>query len=171
MLNPGALLEGFVVEPPRLGAALELLGDAGRRDLLTLAACSEAVELELLTRWLDYLQFSAHERDIVAISSRWVTAAPLRNAQTPAQIASAARGAPLEAVALGGEENARRWIDELRFVELEIGGDDLINSGAAAGPAVGAALSYALDLTLDGEISGREQQLAAALEHLERDHA
>ena len=171
MLNPGALVEGFVAEPPRLGAALELLGDAGRRDLLTLAACSEAVELELLTRWLDYLQFSAHERDIVAISSRWVTAAPLRNAQTPAQIASAARGAPLEAVALGGEENARRWIDELRFVELEMGGDDLINSGVAAGPAVGAALSYALDRTLDGEISGREQQLAAALEYLERGHA
>jgi len=170
-LNPRALLEGFVTEPPRLEAALELLGDAGRRDLLTLAACSEAVELELLTRWLDYLQFSALERDIVAISSRWVTAAPLRNAQTPAQIASAARGAPLEAVALGGEENARRWLDELRFVELEIGGDDLIKSGVAAGPAVGAALSYALDRTLDGEISGREQQLAAALEYLERDDA
>ncbi|MEI7692811.1 MAG: hypothetical protein WCJ50_09870, partial [Actinomycetes bacterium] len=148
-----------------LEAALELLGDAGRRDLLTLSALSEGVELDLLTRWLDFLQFTASERDLVAIASRWVTAAPLRNAQTPAEIASAARGAPIEAVALGGGDNARRWIEELRFVELEIGGDELIAAGVEAGPAVGAALQYALSLTLDGEIAGAEQQLAAALGH------
>ena len=164
-LNAGALVEGFDTKPKRLDAALELLGDSGRRDLLTLSACSEGVELDLLTRWLDFLQFTSSERDLIAIASRWVTAAPLRNAQTPAEIASAARGAPIEAVALGGGDNARRWIEELRFVELEIGGDELIAAGVEAGPAVGAALPYALSLTLDGEIAGAEQQLAAALAH------
>ena len=163
-LNAGALLEGFTARPARLTQALDLIGDAGSAELLTLAACSEAVELDLLTRWLDFLQFSGRERDIVAVASRWVTAAPLRNAQTAAQIAAAAKGAPIEAVALGGGENARRWIDQLRFVELEISGDDLIAAGIEPGPAVGDALQHALDLTLDDQISGRAEQLAAALE-------
>ena len=164
-LNAGALVEGFITNPARLSAALELLGSAGRRDLLTLSACCEGVELDLLTRWLDFLQFTANERDLVAIASRWVTAAPLRNAQTPAEIAAAAQGAPLEAVALGGGDNARRWIDELRFVELAISGDDLITAGVDPGPAVGAALQHALNLTLNGEIGGPDQQLAAAVAH------
>ena len=163
-LNAGALLEGFIASPSRLPQALELLGDAGSPALLTLAACCEAVELSLLTRWLDFLQFSANERDVVAVSSRWVTAAPLRNAETPAQIAAAAKGAPIEAVALGGGENARLWIDQLRFVELEISGDDLTAAGIEPGPEVGAALQHALDLTLNGEVGGRAEQLAAALE-------
>jgi tRNA nucleotidyltransferase (CCA-adding enzyme) len=163
-LNAGALLEGFNARPARLPQALELIGDAGSPALLTLAACCEAVELTLLTRWLDFLQFSANERDIIAVSSRWVTAAPLRNAETPAQIAAAAKGAPIEAVALGGDENARLWIDQLRFIELEISGDDLIAAGLEPGPVVGAALQHALDLTLNGEVSGRDGQLAAALE-------
>lgn len=163
-LNQGSLLAGFTTRPARLTQALELIVGVGSAELLTLAACSEAVELDLLTRWLDFLQFSAKERDIVAVASRWVTAAPLRNAQTPAQIAAAARGAPIEAVALGGGENARQWIEELRFVTLEISGDDLITEGIEPGPGVGAALQYALDLTLDARINGRAEQLAAALE-------
>ena len=162
--NPAALPEGFCASPQGLGDALELLGEDGRGDLLTLAACCKGVELELLTRWLDYLGFTATERDLVAISSRWVTAAPLRNAQTPAQVAAAARGAPIEAVALCGGDNARRWIDELRYVALEISGDELLAAGATPGPAIGAGLQYALELTLDGEIAGAEQQLEAALE-------
>lgn len=163
-LNAGALLEGFTTRPARLGQALDLIGDAGSRELLTLAACCEAVELNLLTRWLDFLQFSGNEREIVAVASRWVTAEPLRNAQTPAEIAAAVKGAPIEAVALGGGENARLWIDQLRFVELDISGDDLIAAGIKPGRAVGVALQHALDLTLDGQVSGRSEQLTAALE-------
>lgn len=162
-LNPAALPAGFCPAPDGLDEALDLLGGEGRSELLTLAACCKGVELDLLTRWLDYLGFRADERDLVAISSRWVTAAPLRNAQTPAQIAAAASGAPIEAVALCGGDNARRWLEELRFVELEISGDDLLAAGAQPGPALGAGLSYALELTLNGEISGAHEQLEAAL--------
>lgn len=161
--NPAALPEGFCASPQGLSDALELLGEDGRGDLLTLAACCKGVELELLTRWLDYLGFTASDRDLVAIASRWVTAAPLRNAQTPAQVAAAARGAPIEAVALCGGENARRWIDELRYIELDITGDELLAAGATPGAAIGAGLQYALELTLDGKIAGAEQQLEAAL--------
>jgi tRNA nucleotidyltransferase (CCA-adding enzyme) len=164
-LNPGALPEGFCVAPPQLEEALELLGDEGRRDLLTLAACCKGVELDLLTRWLDYLGFSAHDRELVLVASRWVTGAPLRSAKSRAAIAAAARSAPLEAVALAGGDNAALWLDELRYVQLEISGDDLLTAGADPGPAIGDALEHALALTLNGEVAGREQQLGVALAH------
>ena len=64
--------------------------------------------------WLDDMGFVAAERDLVAAASRFSTGAPLRAARTNAEIARAARGAPVEAVALAGGENARRWLDELR---------------------------------------------------------
>ena len=162
-LNPGALPEGFTARPSGAAQALALLPDDGRRDLTTLAACTAGMELGLLVRWLDHLGFTAAERDLVSAASRWVTGAPLRAAATPAQIARAARGAPVEAVALAGGGNAQRWIEELRHVRLEITGDDLLAAGVPEGPQVGRRLRAALDRKLDGEIAGREAELAAAL--------
>ncbi len=162
-LNPGALPEGFTPRPAAAQQALALLPADGRRDLVTLAACTAGMELGLLVRWLDHLAFTAAERDLVAAASRWVTGAPLRAAVTPAQIANAARGAPVEAVALAGGNNARRWIDELRHVRLEISGDDLLAAGVPQGPQLGRRLRAALDRKLDGEIAGRDAELAAAL--------
>ena len=95
---------------------------------------------------------------------RYTMLAPLHAARTNAQIARAARGAPVEAVALAGGENARRWLDELRHVRLQITGDDLLAAGIPEGPEIGARLQRALDRKLDGEVSGREPELAAALE-------
>jgi hypothetical protein len=71
----------------------------------------------------------------------------------------------LEAVALAGGDNAALWLDELRYVQLEISGDDLLTAGADPGPAIGDALEHALALTLNGEVAGREQQLGVALAH------
>jgi tRNA nucleotidyltransferase (CCA-adding enzyme) len=68
----------------------------------------------------------------------------------------------LVARALGAE-----WLDryahELRLVELEINGDDLIAAGIPEGPAVGHGLEAALSGKLDGELSGREEELEIAL--------
>jgi tRNA nucleotidyltransferase (CCA-adding enzyme) len=163
-LNPRYLPDGFDPRPRGLAAALELLPPEGRADLLTLAACTAGMDARALLRWLDDMGFTAAERDLVAAASRVSTGAPLRAARTNAEIARAARGAPVEAVALAGGENARRWIDGLRRVRLEIGGDDLLAAGIPEGPAIGARLQRALDRKLDGEISGREEELAAALE-------
>jgi tRNA nucleotidyltransferase (CCA-adding enzyme) len=163
-LNPSYLPEGFEPRPRALPAALELLPDDGRADLLTLAACSAGMDASVLLRWLDEMGFTAADRDLVAAASRFVTGAPLRAARTNAEIARAARGAPVEAVALVGGENARRWLDELREVRLEINGDDLRAAGIPQGPEIGARLQRVLDRKLDGELSGREQELAAALE-------
>jgi tRNA nucleotidyltransferase (CCA-adding enzyme) len=61
-----------------------------------------------------------------------------------------------------------RWLDhyvaDWRHVRLEISGADLLEAGIAEGPAVGAGLGSALRAKLDGEIAGREEELARALE-------
>lgn len=49
-------------------------------------------------------------------------------------------------------------------VELEIDGNDLIAAGVPQGPAVGRGLRAARHKRLEGEIIGREQELAVALE-------
>jgi tRNA nucleotidyltransferase (CCA-adding enzyme) len=163
-LNERYLPDGFESRPRALAAALELLPDEGRADLLTLAACTAGMDARALLRWLDDMGFTAPERDLVAAASRFVTGAPLRAARTNAEVARAARGAPVEAVALAGGDNARRWLDDLRHVRLEIDGHDLLAAGVPEGPEIGARLQRALDRKLDGEASGREQELAAALE-------
>ena len=69
--------------------------------------------------------------------------------------------------ALGAE-----WLDDYmgvwRGVELEIDGADLIAAGVPEGPELGRGLAAALRRKLDGEVSGREGELAAALEAAQR---
>jgi tRNA nucleotidyltransferase (CCA-adding enzyme) len=135
----------------------------GRPDLLVLAAALVApVDEGRLQR----LAFTAAERAIVAASVR----APALDAapRAPSQLASALRGLPVEAVALAGARGvaapARRWLDDLRHVGLQITGDDLLAAGLDEGPALGRRLQAVLDLRLDGRLAGgREAELAAAL--------
>jgi tRNA nucleotidyltransferase (CCA-adding enzyme) len=49
-------------------------------------------------------------------------------------------------------------------VRLEINGDDLLAAGIPEGPEIGVRLQRTLDRKLDGELAGREQELAAALD-------
>jgi tRNA nucleotidyltransferase (CCA-adding enzyme) len=164
-LNPRLLPRGFTTRPPGVSDALALLPPDGRRDLVILAACVGAIPPAELLPWLHRLEFTAAERDIVAAGSRPSTWRPLREARTPSQIARAARGAPVEVVALAGGENARRWLQELRHVRLEINGRDLLAAGIPEGPEVGRRLQAALDRKLDGLLyGGREAELAAALD-------
>jgi tRNA nucleotidyltransferase (CCA-adding enzyme) len=160
----GLLPPGFA--PVRPDEALELLPPGeGRRDLVVLAASCAGMDARALLAWLDHMGFTASERDLVAASSRFVVGAPLRAASTPSEIARAARGAPIEAVALAGGDNARRWIDELRHVQLHITGDDLLAAGVPQGPEVGERLRRALERVLDGDVAPeRDAELAAALE-------
>jgi tRNA nucleotidyltransferase (CCA-adding enzyme) len=57
-----------------------------------------------------------------------------------------------------------RYLTSWSKVELEIDGADLIAAGVPQGPAVGRGLRAAKSRRLEGEIAGREQELAAALE-------
>ena len=91
----------------------------------------------------------------------------LRRARAASSIAAAVGRAPVEAVALAGAlgaaDNARRWIEQLRFVTLSIGGADLVAAGVPSGPAIGAGLRAALSAKLDGRVGDRDGELAVAL--------
>ncbi|HVS28047.1 MAG TPA: hypothetical protein VHE14_00730 [Solirubrobacteraceae bacterium] len=149
--------------------ALSLTPPDGRRGLVALAAVAQSVPAERLRAWIDRLEFEAPERD------RVIAAATLPMGLSESMRASSSRSAlaallapiPVEAVAiagaLGADDAARLWIDELRHVALEIDGDDLLAAGIAEGPEVGRALAAALARKLDGEAVGREQELRAAL--------
>lgn len=151
------------------GAGGLLPADGGRADLLCLAACCRRFDPDELQRWLDDLAFTAADRRRVVATA--LGAAPLARAlgaaAEPSAIAAAARAAPLEAVALAGalgaEEAARHWLEELRHVRLEIDGRDLAGAGVSEGPAVGRALQAALDAKLDGRAEDRDAELRVAL--------
>lgn len=163
-LNAALLPEGLDVAPARLDAAIALLDGEGRADLVTLAACCAPVDASVLVGWLIDMGFSSAESDVVAAGSRASTHAPLHNATHASEIARAARGVPVEVVALAGGENARRWLDDLRHVTLAITGDDLLAAGVPQGPEIGARLQEVLDGVLDGDVApGREAELNAAL--------
>ena len=164
-LNPRLLPPGFAVREAEARAALELLPPEGRGDLVVLAACTAGMGLPALPSWLDDLGFTAAERDVVAAASRAVTAAPLRAARTNAEIALAARGAPVEAVALAGGEGARRWLEDLRHVRLEITGADLLAAGVPQGPELGERLRRALEAKLEGGAPDRQAELRIALDY------
>ena len=118
-----------------------------------------------LLGWLHDLEFTSAERDVVAAGSRPRRGGRCTRRARPAEIARAARGVPVEIVALAGGDNARRWIEELRHVTLEIDGRDLLAAGVPEGPEIGRRLQLALDRKLDGTLEGggREAELAAAL--------
>ncbi|WP_354702055.1 A-adding tRNA nucleotidyltransferase [Paraconexibacter sp. AEG42_29] len=167
-LSDGLLVAGLDLEPAQLESTLALLDGIAdvpvRRDLVTLAACCRGTDAGALVDWLSALGLGPGELDIVAAGSRASTYSPLRRAQTPSQIARAASGAPLEVVALAGGDQARRWLEELRHVRLQITGADLLAAGVPQGPELGRRLQAALDARLDGLIdAGRDAELAVAL--------
>src|SRR5579884_4056552 len=144
----GALEPGFGLggEEALARRALELLPADGRPGRLALALAGRRLAPGALSALLARLAFPAAERDgIVAAAGRaGELAQRLGEAAGPAAIASAVDGAAPEAVALAGALGpgaaARRWLDELRHVRLEIGGDDLLLAGIPAGPAIGHGL-------------------------------
>jgi tRNA nucleotidyltransferase (CCA-adding enzyme) len=180
-------------DEPLMRAALELLPEDGRSDLLLLSALlANPTGAELRARdgedaggqrepalaaLLDRLAFPAADRDRVVAS---VIALPLlvrelAACSRPSELHALAQGVPVEGIALAGalgsqldgslRANAERWLSELRHVRLQINGDDLIAAGVAEGPEIGRLLRMLLDRRLDGELAeGREAELRAALE-------
>lgn len=166
-----ALHPRFGIEDAELGRrALELLPKDGRRDRLALAVASRGIPADELADLLDRLGFEAADRDaIVATATRAdAVAEALTAARRPSEIAAAAAGAVPELVALAGAlgpaDAAREWLGRLRDVRLEIDGHDLLEAGVPEGPAVGRGLAAALAAKLNGDVRGRDDELAVALE-------
>jgi tRNA nucleotidyltransferase (CCA-adding enzyme) len=165
-----AIAPGFGLEDPELAAAaIELLPADGRRDLLALAVAARGVEPHELEVRLDSLAFEAGDRDVIvaAATRAGAVAATLVGADASSEIAAVLRGSGPELAALAGAlgpaQQARRWIESLRGVELEIDGGDLLAAGIPEGPAIGRGLSAALAAKLDGRARGRDAELAEAL--------
>ena len=168
-----ALIPGLTA-PDRevLGRALELLPGDGDRTALVLAVAALGVASARLAHSLDALAFAAGPRDAIlaAVTRAPTVAEQLAAARRPSQIAAAAAGVPVEAVALAGalgdaeaRAAAQRWLGELRDVGLAIDGNDLVAAGVTPGPAIGAGLRAALSARLDGRARDRDEQLAEAL--------
>jgi tRNA nucleotidyltransferase (CCA-adding enzyme) len=160
--DPGAVLARLERKLPieldrgRLDAALAIAPPAADRSMLVLGACAHDAS------WLDTLELTARERTIALACMR----APIPESDRPSALWRAWHAAPIEAVAIAGARGApaRRWIEELRGVALEIDGDDLIAAGIAQGPEIGRRLERTLMRRLDGDVApGREPELADAL--------
>ena len=117
-----------------------------------------------------WMELAARDRAVLAAAVGSRGAAEELAAAHPARPSEAVRlaggASPLDLVlarALGAE-----WLDryvlEWRAVRLEIDGQDLIAAGVPEGPAVGRGLDEALRRKLDGELGGREEELAVALD-------
>ncbi len=175
----GALHPRLRLESDLARRALELLPDDGRPDLLLLAALALPLALRAdgdsraeVAALLDRLEFPAADRDRVAAAAAAVPRLidELPAAARPSRLRAVALRVPPEGIALAGAVSesaaapARRWLDDLRHVRLQITGDDLLAAGIPAGPEIGSRLETTLCRRLDGELDdGREAELAAAL--------
>lgn len=95
------------------------------------------------------------------------TALAATDPQRPSDGVDLARGRDPVALVLARALGATwldRYVGEWHDVSLEIDGGDLLAAGVPQGPALGRGLDAALRRKLDGEITGREQELAVALE-------
>ena len=168
VVHPGFLVDGRLVR-----TVLDLCPAEARGDLVALASTLLAVPSADVARRLGELGFPAAERQVVlSVHGR---ARPVSDVlgRVPdadgAALGELLGAESLETVAMAGAlagevgaANARRWLTELRHVEVLITGHDLTDEGLT-GPAVGRGLRAARAAALSGRAPDRERQLAAAL--------
>jgi tRNA nucleotidyltransferase (CCA-adding enzyme) len=90
-----------------------------------------------------------------------------RQPASPSQAVALAAGHGLLELLIAralGAEWLDQYVTEWRDVRLEIDGSDLVAAGVPEGPALGRGLQEALRRKLDGEIEGRDEELAVALD-------
>jgi tRNA nucleotidyltransferase (CCA-adding enzyme) len=166
-----ALHPAWRVMPERAASAMLACGETGADVALAVLAALMVPDAEALHPLLDHLALTRQERDTVAraaevgghLAHRLAPGLPdsrihdLLNCEPVETLAVAlAWGAPGEPVL--------RYLSDLRGARLEVTGDDLLAAGVPQSPAVGDALRETLRRKLDGEVSGREDELALALE-------
>jgi tRNA nucleotidyltransferase (CCA-adding enzyme) len=152
-------------------AALACSECGSDRALAALAALI-ARDPEALAPWVDSLGLTRSDRERVLAAARQAPGlvAPLRGDLPPSAVHALLRCEPPEtlglALALGAPARPiLRFVADLRSVQLEITGNDLVDAGVPSSPAIGRALDEVLRMKLDGELDGgREDELAAALE-------
>ena len=151
-------------------AALGSVETGADRALAVLAALVSSAPDEL-EPWIEDLNLGAAARDRVIRAARSAPrlAVALRETASASAVHALLRDEPAEALALAlalgaPSEPVLGYVHDLSRVRLEITGADLVAAGVPESPAVGRALQETLRRKLDGEVSGREDELAMALE-------
>jgi tRNA nucleotidyltransferase (CCA-adding enzyme) len=163
-------------EPERAAAAALGAADTGAERALAVLAALIVPDADALHPWLDRLSFTRHERERIAraASTGPHLAHTLERDMPDSQVHQLLHSEPLEALAVAlawgaPGEPVLRYVRDLRGAQLDVTGADLIAAGVAESPALGVALEETLRLKLDGKVSGREEELEAALEIARRE--
>ena len=171
-----ALYPCLLCDPDRAASAALGAAEVGADRALAVLAALIAPDADALHPWLDRLAFTRYERDRVARAAATGPhlAHALRADLPDSELHRMLHGEPLEAlaVALAWSAPGRailRYVSDLRGARLEVSGADLLAAGVPESPALGRALDETLRRKLDGEVSGREQELALALELAKED--
>jgi tRNA nucleotidyltransferase (CCA-adding enzyme) len=166
-----ALDSALEAEPELVASAALVAGEVGADRALAGLAALVSADPAALAGWVNGLGLTAPRRDAAlrAAASAPVLVRQLAADAAPSRLYDLLAGEPPEslalALALGAPpEPVLRWARELSRVQLEIAGHDLLEAGVEQGPAVGRGLSAALRRKLDGEISGRNEELQAAIQ-------
>ncbi|MCX8032812.1 MAG: CBS domain-containing protein [Thermoleophilia bacterium] len=146
---------------------------------LRLAAITRNMEHDELYVWLEDLKVrrsdSAVVRDSVILAPA-LAASLGREDMDEWEVFKTLRRAPAESLvfALGVTENQtareriRAYLTDLRYRSLSVTGDDLIALGMKKGPQVGRMLEKLRELRVRGIINGREAELEAARQLMEK---
>jgi tRNA nucleotidyltransferase (CCA-adding enzyme) len=132
--------------------------------------------------WLGRLRLRRSEQDLVAgavtlgplLAQRLGGTEPVAPSALFEQLSGQAVEVLLMAALLAPQDSPvadriETYLERIRDVRLEIGGEDLKQAGVPESPALGRALQQTLALKLDGFVSGRDEELRAALRILDED--
>jgi tRNA nucleotidyltransferase (CCA-adding enzyme) len=166
-----ALHPAWRVIPERAASAMLACGETGADRALAVLAALMVPDAEALHPLLDRLALTRHERDTVARAAEvgGHLAHRVSRGMPDSRLHDLLHGEPVESLAVAlawgaPGEPVLRYLTDLRDARLLVTGDDLIAAGIPESPAVGEALRETLRRKLDGEVSGRDDELALALE-------
>ncbi len=146
---------------------------------LRLAAMTCRIPHDELYLWLEQLKLRQSDsgviREGVVLGSHldtslgrdnmsdWDIYRALHNVSTEALVFGLAKMSPGSA-----EARLRRYLTELRFRTLSVGGEDILALGVKKGPAVGRILERVRELRVEEKVHGREEELDAVRGLLEK---
>jgi tRNA nucleotidyltransferase (CCA-adding enzyme) len=166
-----ALDPSLEADPDLVASALLACAETGADRALAGLAALVSSGPEALRDWVEDLHLGRQQADAVlrAAAKGPQLASTLRNELAPSAVHAVLSCEPPEALAMALARGAPggqvlSYIAELRGVRLEITGHDLLEAGIPQSPAIGRALEETLRRKLDGEVSGRDEELALALE-------
>ena len=165
-LHPALVFDATLAASAAIGA-----GEVGADRVLAVLAALVSEAPDELGPWIGSLGLERESRDRVRRAGRDARALAEGLGAvrlSPSGVYFLLRDEPAEALALAlalgvAPEPILDYGTRLRFVRLDITGDDLIAAGVRPGPALGRALSETLRAKLDGEVAGREDELRYAL--------